>query len=112
MAIIFEKYDNENLIDYCWYDSSNVKFSKCYDKKDDYKDIDVTFKDGRTYRYFNVIVQDYILFKHGGVDNSQGKALNKFIKKYKCERIEDNDISKLNEECQLLIEESKKDKDE
>ena len=37
---------------------------------------------------------------------------NKFIKKYKCERIEDNDISKLNEECQLLIEESKKDQNE
>lgn len=105
--IIVEKYDKETLIDECWYDSSDVYYSKCYDKKDDYKDLEVTFKDGRTYKYYNLIIQDYLLFKNGGLDNSHGKAFNKFIKKYKFEKINNVDIDLLNNKKFNLLEEKR-----
>ena len=36
------------------------------------------------------------MFKNGGLDNSQGKALNKYIKpNYICERVEDKDVNLL-----------------
>lgn len=103
MGLLLEKYVDS--IDYCWYDSSTIKYSKCYDKMDDYKDLEVTFKDGRTYKYFKVIIQDYLLFKHGGLDNSQGKALNSFIKKYKFEKLDNLDINVIEEEKKKILEE-------
>lgn len=108
MSLLLEKYDN--AIDYCWYDSSTIKYSKCYDKKDDYKDLEVTFKDGRTYKYFKVTIQDYLLFKHGGLSNSQGKALNSFIKKYKFEKLDSLDINTIEEEKKKLLEEKELEK--
>lgn len=107
MGLIISKYNNEELIDECWYDSSTIYYSKCYDNKDDYKDIEVTFKDGRTYKYFKVIVQDYLLFREGGLDGSQGKALNSFIKKYQFEKMDKIDIQVLEERKILMLEEKK-----
>lgn len=103
--IIIDKYDNENFIDECWYDSSNILYSKYYDKKDSYKELDITFKGGKTYKYFDLIAQDYLLFKNGGLDGSNGKAFNIYIKKYKFEKIDDADVNMLNEKKKLLIEE-------
>jgi len=104
MGLIISNYDKENLIDECWYDSSTVYYSKCFDKLNDYKELEVTFKDGRTYRYSNLIIQDYLLFKNGGLDNSQGKALNKFIKKYQFEKLDKINIDDLDLKRQLLME--------
>ena len=105
MGLIISKYNEKDLIDECWYDSSTIYYTKCHDKKDEYKDLEVTFKDGRTYIYFKVMIQDYLLLKNGGLDNSQGKALNKFIKKYQFEKLEKSDLILLNERKDLFIEE-------
>lgn len=122
MAVVVNKY--ENNIDKTWYDSSNIVYSECIDNVDDYKDLFITFKDGRTYHYKDVTVQDYLLFRE---DVSQGKALNKHITKkidkkpvYKFERLENKDLGVLSEEREklllekemLLVENSKINNDE
>lgn len=107
MSIIISKYKDK--LDKCWYDSSNVLYSQCVDNENDFKDLQIVFKDGRTYLYQNVNVNDYVLFK---TDVSQGKALNKYIlKKYKGLRLSDTNIDMLFEEKEKLLEE-KKDKTE
>ena len=107
MSILFDKYNTEEKTDECWYSSSNVYYSKMYDKENDYKDLEVVFSDGRSYLYKGLNIQDYLLFKNGGLDNSQGKALNKFIKKYSFEKLEKKDISVLENAKNLLIESKK-----
>lgn len=107
MSIIISKYKDK--LDKCWYDSSNVLYSQCVDNENDFKDLQIVFKDGRTYLYQNVNVNDYVLFK---TDVSQGKALNKYIlKKYKGLRLSDTNLDMLFEEKEKLLEE-KKDKTE
>lgn len=91
--ITYNKYINSE--DHTWYDSSNVVFSKCYDNDLETKTLKVVFKNGRTYLYKDVSVNDYIAFKSAP---STGEAINKFIiKKYKGVRIADTDIEQLNE---------------
>lgn len=116
MALIISKYENE--VDKCWYTSSNIFYSECIDHKDSYKDLKITFKDGRTYIYKNVTVQDYLLFKNGGLSgDSQGKALNRYIlarvgvkNKYDFEKLDKMDINALEEEKKLIIEERENEK--
>lgn len=103
MSLIISEYNENELIDECWYDSSNIYYSKCFDNIDAYKNLVVVFKDGRAYIYKDVIVQDYLLFKYGGLYDSQGKALNSFIKKYKYERLNKFDINLLEEKKNELI---------
>lgn len=101
MAIIKENY--ENKIDRVWYDSSNVFYSECYDNDDDFKLLKVVFNNGGTYLYKNVDVNDYLMFKYGGTDGSQGKALNKYIKgKYEFEKIGNTDLNELNKKLKSL----------
>lgn len=103
MSIIISNYKDK--LDKCWYDSSNVLYSQCVDNDNDFKDLQVVFKDGRTYLYSGVNVNDYILFK---TDISQGKALNKYIlKKYKGVRLSDTSLDELNEEKEKLLEQRK-----
>lgn len=105
--IIYKKY--ENKIEKCWYDSTNVIYSECLDKENDYKELKVVFKDGRTYLYKDVDVNDYLLFSRDV--KSIGSALNKYIiskmmngaKKYPCEKIENTDVKTLIEERNLLL---------
>lgn len=78
--ITFRYYDKENKIDKVWYDSSTIIYSECEDKENDYKTLKVVFKGGSTYVYYEVDVQDYVMFIAGGLDGSNGKALNKYIK--------------------------------
>lgn len=109
MSLIINKY--ENNLDKCWYDSSTIIYSECIDNDNSYKDLKVIFKDGRTYLYKNLIVQDYLLFRS---DSSQGKALNKFIacknpitgkQKYVFEKIENSNLEIIDNEKKLLMEE-------
>lgn len=78
MSVKLSEYvDN---VDYCWFDSSNVFYSELHDHVNELKTLYVTFKNkGITYKYEDVDVADYVLFKH---DVSQGKAIHKLIKKY------------------------------
>ena len=99
--ILVSKYDETEKIDEVFYESSNIYYSKAVEhKNDNFVDLYVTFKNGATYLYKNVdMVKDYIMFKHGGLDGSQGKALNKFIKpKYEFEKVENADMELLKEE--------------
>lgn len=99
--ILVSKYDETEKIDEVFYESSNIYYSKAVEhKNDNFVDLYVTFKNGATYLYKNVdMVKDYIMFKHGGLDGSQGKALNKFIKpKYEFEKVENANMELLKEE--------------
>lgn len=79
--IIFRFYDKEEKIDYVWYQSSNILFSKCEDHENALKTLTVVFSNGSTYKYKNVNVNDYVLFVHGGIMGSNGKAFNIHIRK-------------------------------
>ena len=106
MSILGKFYDYETKTDRVWYDSSNVFYSKFIENENDNKGtLYVTFKNGWTYKYKDVdMPTDYLLFKNGGIENSQGKTFNKFIKpKYEYERVNDEDISLLQEEYNRLF---------
>lgn len=103
-------YNQEKKLDRAWYSSSNIVYSECDDHENDYKTLRVTFKNGACYEYYKVSVQDYLMFMHGGLDGSNGKALNKFVKanQYEYKRIDDNDLSLINEELENLINQTNK----
>ena len=88
-----------NDVDKVWYDSSNVLYSECDDITDGLKVLRATFKNGRTYQYYDVNVHDYLLFRENA---SQGVALNKFIKQYRCERIDDLNVDDIQSELEKL----------
>ena len=101
-------YDQEKRLDRVWYDSTNVFYSECEDIVDDYKILRVVFNNGATYEYKNVDVNDYVMFVRGGLDGSNGRALNKYIKpRCECEKIENLDKEKLTEELNRLLEEKR-----
>lgn len=100
---ILNDYDKDKLIDRTWYDSSNIIYSECYDKVDDFKEVKIVFYNGRCYLYKGVNVNDYILFREA---KSQGKAISRYISKkdsnnnpiYECIRLEDVDVDKVKSE--------------
>lgn len=89
---IYSKYENGQ--EFCWYNSSNTLFSKCYDNPGDLKAVKVIFKSGATYLYKNVDINDYIAFRDA---ESNGHAFFKHIRKYEGVRIQDTDLDKLEE---------------
>lgn len=93
MAKLYNIY--ENSIDRTWYDSSHVLYSECDDVENGLKILDVVFKNGKKYRYFDVNVNDYLLFRES---QSQGKGLMKYIKKYRAECIDTVDTNLIVEE--------------
>lgn len=99
MSKIFGFYSkkSETNVEKMWYQSSNVKYSECIDNENDLKTLKVVFNNGSQYQYNRVKVQDYLLLRE---DESQGKALNKYIKAngYDYEKLENADIQSLNEE--------------
>lgn len=99
--ILKSVYNKNTLTEKVWYDSSSVVYSEFIEHENDNNgELFVTFKNGGTYHYKNVdMVRDYVMFKNGGLDGSQGKALNQHIKsKYEFEKLENKDV-------QLLLEE-------
>ena len=112
MAILGKSYDPKTRTDRVWYESSNVVYSKFIENEfDNNGQLYVTFKNGATYHYKDVdMVTDYLLFKSGGIDNSQGKTLNKQIKgKYEYERVSDENVALLMEELDKLNKNVKED---
>ena len=109
--IIHRDYDKEKRLDRVWYNSSNVFYSECEDLIDNLKILRVVFNNGGTYEYRNVDVNDYVMFVRGGLDGSNGKALNKYIKpKCECEKIEPISKEELIAELNRLQEEKKQEK--
>jgi hypothetical protein len=101
MARLFRTYSQN--VERVWYDSSNILYSECDDRLDNFKILKVVFKNGRQYQYNDINVNDYLLFRE---DLSQGKALNKLIKpKYEAIRLDDVDVDLLMEEYARLLDE-------
>ena len=101
MSKIFGFYANDE--DTQWYQSSNIKYSKCLDHDNSLKTLRVVFNNGTQYEYKNVSVQDYLFFRDS---NSQGKALNQYIKgkNYEYEKLENADIQALEDELNFRME--------
>lgn len=108
--ILLREYNEEKRLDRVWYDSSSVFYSECEDGDTAKKVLRVVFKNGSTYQYSDVDVNDYVMFIAGGVDNSNGKALNEFVKKKKCPyvRLDNADKEKLINEMNEIKEQRRK----
>lgn len=101
MSKLFNFYKNN--IDKAWYKSSNIVYSECLDPEDDYKELQVVFSNGSRYKYKNVDVNDYLLFREA---ESQGKALTAYIKSkgYEYEKMDNADLEAIQEEYELCSE--------
>ena len=112
--LITSTYNTDTRTEKCWFESSNIFYSEFVeDAEKNEGDLYVTFNNGATYKYKNVqLTPDYVMFKHGGLEGSHGKALNAHIKpKYAFEKMESKDVSELTTERVLLQEsQTKKDK--
>lgn len=100
-------YDPQTLTEKVWYDSSSVFYSEFIEHENDNNgELFVTFKNGGTYHYKNVdMVRDYVMFKNGGLDGSQGKALNQHIKNnYEFEKLPNRDVQLLFEEMNKTVD--------
>ena len=107
--ILFRYYDKEEKVDRIWYSSSNILYSECDDKLDDFKELRITFKNGDTYVYKKVDVNDYVLFAHGGIDASNGKAFWKIIRpKYEAEKIGKKTLEEVTELMEFYKEKKRK----
>lgn len=110
MSILYNKYLDK--VDYTWYDSSNILYSECYDNEDDYKSLKIVFKQGRTYLYENVDVNDYLMFR---TSLSQGKSFQQYILKkdsdgkqvYKCIRLPDTNVEEISLKMKEMQENNK-----
>lgn len=99
--ILYRDYNEEKRLDRVWYSSSNILYSECEDIPNELKVLRVMFKNGSSYEYKDVDVNDYVMFVRGGLDGSNGSAFYKFIKgKYEFKKIEtlkkDEIVSELN----------------
>lgn len=107
--ITFRYYDKDEKVDRIWYSSSNILYSECDDKLDDFKELRITFKNGDTYVYKKVDVNDYVLFAHGGIDASNGKAFWKIIRpKYEAEKIGKKTLEEVAELMEFYKEKKRK----
>lgn len=93
--IKFNYYSNN--VDYTWYESSNIAYSECIDNDNALKTLKVVFSTGTQYQYNDVDVRDYLMFRN---DQSQGKALNKYIKGngYEYVKLENANLQEIEDE--------------
>jgi hypothetical protein len=98
MSKLFNYYADD--VDKVWYQSSNIKYSECIDNDNKPKTLKVVFSNGTQYQYDDVDVRDYLSFRE---DDSQGKALNKFIKSkgYQFTKLPNADLNLINEEYEF-----------
>lgn len=100
-------YDEKTKTQKVWYDSSMILYSEMVESDTENKgDLFITFKNGVTYKYSDVLFEDYILLISGMTDLSHGKTLNKIIKpKYDYVKIGEADVEKINEDFLRIVEE-------
>lgn len=105
--LICRDYNKETGLDRAWYDSSNIKYTECDDNPDDFKTLRVVFKKGTCYEYRDVNVYDYLMFMHGELTGSNGKAFHKCIRqKYEGKRLEDRDLEQI-EKDRIAVQKKK-----
>lgn len=106
MSKIFSFYSKNNSgidTEKTWYASSNIKYSECVDNDNALKTLRVVFNNGTQYQYEKVNVFKYLMFRDA---DSQGKALNQYIKPegYEYKKIEDSDLDGLEKELNFRME--------
>ena len=112
--VLLKKYDEETKTQKVWYDSTMFCFTKAVEHENsNHVDLYVTFKNGWTYKYKDVKMEDYVLLLSGFEQSSHGKTLNKVIKpNYEFERLDNRDVDKIwNEYYRLQAEEQQKQND-
>lgn len=100
MSKVFELYTKNKKgedVDRVWFQSSNVKYCECIDYDNQLKTLIIVFSNGSQYKYKDVSVTQYLLFRDA---SSQGKALNEYIKSkgYEFEKMENADLATLDGE--------------
>lgn len=91
LMITYSKYIDSTV--HNWYDSSNIRYSECYDRPGDTVDLEIVFGNGRVYRYRDVDKNDYLEMTSA---ESNGKAFAKVIRpKYSGEKQSEVDMDKL-----------------
>ena len=100
---LYTKDKNGNDIDRTWYLSSNIKYSECVDRDNELKILRIVFNNATQYEYKDVDVSQYLLFRDA---DSQGKALNQFIKPkgYAYIRLDNADLATLDGELTFRME--------
>jgi len=106
MSKLYNLYEND--LDKVWYDSSNILYSECDDKENQLKTVRVTFKNGATYQYKDVAVNDYLMFRES---LSTGKAFIQYIKKYDFEKLDNKDTTQLLTEYKVLTKQIEDEQD-
>jgi len=96
--MIIDKVEKNGIIE-AIYESSNIVASK-YNHTD--KTLNIVFKHGGSYSYYNVDNTDYIRFETA---ESQGKILNSNIKRYSFSKNENVDTTKVVDKIKKLKQE-------
>lgn len=102
-------YDEVKKEQKAWYDSSMFCFTRAVEHENaNLVDLYVTFKNGWTYKYKDVKIEDYILLLSGFEQSSHGKTLNKVIKpNYEFERVDNMDTNNIWEEYNDIVKKEK-----
>ena len=98
MSKIFSYYKDD--LDKAWYNSSNIVYSECDDKENELKTVRIVFKNGATYEYLDVNVNDYLMFRES---ISQGESFNKYMKKYKFNKLENSNLDEIRNELEKYM---------
>lgn len=101
--MILNKFEQDGSIENI-YDSTNVLASKYNINQ---RKLAIIFGSGQQYLYHDVTLEDYRKFES---DESQGKAIHKYIKKYKNEKSDEPvDVSIIKEQVEKLRGDKKED---
>ena len=107
--VIKKVYNEEKKEQKAWYDSSMFCFTRAVEHPNaNLVDLYVTFKNGWTYKYKDVKLEDYVLLLSGFEQSSHGKTLNKVIKpNYEFERVDNVDTNDIWQEYNELVKKEK-----
>lgn len=111
MAYKAKVYDEKTRTQKVWFNSSMLKYMEmAEDPEDNCGDLTVVFNNGSTYKYKNVSLGDYVFMVGGGLDGSNGKAFNQFVKAhgYEYEKIEPLSQEYIDSGLEELMESEKK----
>lgn len=112
--VIKKIYDEDKKEEKVWYDSTMFCFTRAVEHPDaNLVELYVTFKNGWTYVYKDVKLEDYVLLLSGFEQTSHGKTLNKVIKpNYEFERLENVNVDDIwAEYYKIQNEEKEKEED-
>jgi len=95
--VLKKTYDKATRTQKAWHKSTMIRYTEMAEDEFENKgNLFVTFNNGDTYVYKNVLLEDYLAFVGGSTDASQGKTLNRVIKtKYEYEKVGKADLEEI-----------------